>query len=391
VKEPNRLRAARLAAGWSQPRLIAAMRAAAPALDLSLPTDESAKTNIKRWEHGTVVPGIEYRRLFQRVYGMTADQLGFPPLDEDAVDHFGGGASALSKQAIDYYGSLFDDHVRADNLLGPRFTLDIVRQQVNTLGRAAREARGPHRARVLWMASRYYEFYGWLLQDLGRCMDATVSTDRARDLALELDDQSLIAYLMMRRSNIATDDDDPGLAAALADAALTAYDASPKRNIRAVLLRQKANAYAGLGQTQKCASAIGEALDFAEASSGEATELADYCTPSYAAMEAGTCWLRLGNADQALTAFSRASTDWNPELRRDQGLSLARRATAQAGVGDVGTACGTGHEALAAYVETRSARTLKELIRLRATLVPWSRDPQVVALRRAIASLAAVA
>jgi hypothetical protein len=77
-------------------------------------------------------------------------------------------------------------------------------------------------------------------------------------------------------------------------------------------------------------------------------------------------------------------------LRPDHGLSLARRATAQAGVGDVGAACVTAHEAIALYSDAQSARTLKELVWLRARLASWSRDPQVVALRRAIASLRAV-
>ena len=391
MPQPNALRAARLAAGWSQPRLIAAMRAAAPSVKLTLPSDESLQTNIKRWEKGSVVPGIEYRRLFQHVYGMTAHQLGFPLLDEETVDHVNPRTSTLSTEALAYYSSLFDDHVRADNLMGPRFTIDIVRQQVTTLSKAAREARGPNRAPVLWMASRYYEFYGWLLQDVGRCADATVSTDRARDLAIELNDQSLLAYLMMRKSNIATDDGDPGLAAALVDSALTNHDANPRLNIRAVLLRQKANAHAGLGETKECAAAISETLDLTAAINGEGTELADYCTPSYAAMEAGTCWLALGDADQALTAFSHAPAEWNPALRRDQGLSLARRATAHAGAGDVSTACTTAHQALRIYVDTRSARTLKELTRLRSSLALWSRDPQAVAVRRAIASLTAVA
>lgn len=260
-------------------------------------SDESLKTNIKRWESGVVVPDMDNRRLLQHVYGMTADQLGFPPVDEAAIDHLTTAAS-LSGQALDYYGVLFDDHVRADNLLGPRFTLDIVRQQVTTLSQAAREARGPNRRPVLRMASRYHEFYGWLLQDLGRCTDATISTDRARDLATELDDQPLIAYLMMRRSNIASDDGDPGLAVALADAALKT-PAADQREIRAVLLRQKANAYAGLGETKHCASAIDEAFNVAEANTGEGNELADYCTPAYVAMEAGTCWLDLGDTDRA--------------------------------------------------------------------------------------------
>ena len=390
MHEANRLQSARLAAGWSQTRLIAAMRATSPVSGLTLPSSESLKTNITRWENGRVVPGIEYQQLFQHVYGLTADELGFAPVHHQDTDHSQDRPPALSEEALDYYGSLLGDHLRADNFLGPHAPLNLVRLQVNTLTTAARDARGAQRAPILRMAARYHEFYGWLLQDVGRCVDATIATDRARDFAIELGDESLLAYLMMRRSNIASDHDDPGLAAALADAALNTHGSNLTLNIRAVLLRQKANAHAGLGQAQECASAIGEAFVLAETGSNDGSELADYCTPGYLAMEAGTCWLDLGETDRALMAFSRVATDWRPALRRDLGLSLARRARAHAGAGEVTVACGTGHQAIVIYEITQSARTLKELTRLRSGLIPWARDPQVVALRRAIASLAAV-
>jgi hypothetical protein len=364
------------------------MRAAAPHLKISLPGDDSLKTSIKRWERGTVVPGIDYRRLFQHVYGMTADQLGFPALDDRAQYQAGVQPAQLSGEALDYYGLLLNDHLRADNLLGPRYVLDLVRQQVNTLSSAAREARGPQRLPVLVMACRYHEFYGWLLQDNGRPADATIATDRARDLATELGDSSLMAYLMMRRSNIATDDNDPALAAALADSALSTHATQLPSKIRAVLLRQKANAYAGLGQADEFAAAIGEAFDNAHPAP-DGSDLADYCTPGYVAMEAGSCWLDLGHPQRALEAFSQVDTQWDPALRRDHGLALAKRAAAHAGAGDVHTACTTAQDAIAIAAVTRSARTIKELQKVRTLLTQWPRDPHVDTVRRSIAGLAA--
>jgi transcriptional regulator with XRE-family HTH domain len=392
MHEVNGLRAARTAAGWSQARLVAAMRASAGRFGIALPGDDSLKTNIKRWENGRVTPGLPYRRLFQFIYGMTADQLGFPPLDEQTLQQVNVNPTRLSGEALEYYGLLLNEHVRSDNLLGPRYALDLVRQQVTSLTMAAREARGRDRLAVLRMASRYSEFYGWLLQDAGRCDDATISTDRARDFAAELGDTSLSAYLMMRRSNIATDNGDPALAAGLANAALAADRAGVSLKVRALLLRQKANAHASLGESGACSSALSEAFEIAGSAQLETTDLAEYCTTAYVAMEAGTCWVTLGDTVRALAAFSHSPTSgWDPALRRDQGLSLARRATALAGAGDVVAACQTAHEAIAIVTITRSSRILKELSRLPRQLKHQAHDPHVAVLRRAIASLTAVA
>ena len=112
------------------------------------------------------------------------------------------------------------------------------------------------------LASRYEEFRGWLNQDAGRLDQAMIHTDRARDLATELRDPLLAAYLLMRKSNIATDSGDPvlALALALADTALSQTEhLSP--TVRAVVLRQKALALAGLGQGQARDEVATEALE----------------------------------------------------------------------------------------------------------------------------------
>ena len=238
----------------SQMQVIAAMKRNAPGLGIHLPDTESLKTYLTRWENGRNEPGPDYRRLLRVVYGMTDAELGFPPTDTPDVAVAVPGTD-LSTEGLAYFETLLGEHVRADNRLGPQHVIGLVEHQAHQLNIAARNARGPARRGVIALAFRYREFLGWLQQDSGRYAAAMESTDRALDMATELGDPLWNAYLLMRKSNIATDADDPASGAALADAALRAASGAPPK-LHAVILRQKANAHAALGDPRECATAV---------------------------------------------------------------------------------------------------------------------------------------
>jgi transcriptional regulator with XRE-family HTH domain len=380
------LQAARIASGWTQPRLMVAMRSAAPGLGLHLPDDPSLKSQLTRWENGRQAPGREYQALFRLVYGMTDEELGFPAASE-SEESIPVYIPALSSDSLAYAGVLLEAHIQADNLLGPHLVIPVVEQQAAQLRAAAREARGPMRRSIVEMAFRYHEFLGWLMQDAGRHDAAMVNTARAQDLAVELRDPILSAYVLMRRSNIASDADDPGLAVALTEAALTDSAALPPK-VLALVLRQQANAHAGLGDDVAAASSIDRAFDVVARQDSDGSALAAYCTEPYVAMEAGTSWLTLGQHDRALEAFTWGGDAWPEALRRDRGLALARRATAHAAQGDVDQACSVGALAVGICRETGSARTLRELRRLRTFLRPLHREhPGAAQMHSAVASL----
>ena len=77
----------------------------------------------------------------------------------------------------------------------------------------------------------------------------------ALDFAQETGDETLISYILMRRSNIATDAKRPELALKLADAALDKMPHLPPRSC-AVALRQRAHAFAQLDQSDDCANTL---------------------------------------------------------------------------------------------------------------------------------------
>jgi hypothetical protein len=191
----------------------------------------------------------------------------------------------------------------------------------------------------------------------------------------------------MRKSNIATDAHDGATAITLADAALANIPATPHR-LRAVVLRQKANAHAALGEPNECESAVEAGFVDVNHDVTDGDQIAVYCTPPYVAMEAIDCWTQLGQPSRALSVLNELDNTWPDELRRDEGLSLARIATAQAAVGDRGAACTTGTGAVTIVDVTRSARTIHALRQLRRELdLRWRDDPEVQTICAAIASL----
>jgi hypothetical protein len=96
----------------------------------------------------------------------------------------------------------------------------VVPQQVRFIDEILDKARGKDRVRLLYVVARYAEFAGWVYQDAGALTSAMQMSNSAFDCVQELGDEKLASYILMRRSNIATDAGRPELAVKLAAAAL---------------------------------------------------------------------------------------------------------------------------------------------------------------------------
>ena len=366
----------------SQERLVAEMQRVGPALGVAMPARESLLKNLSRWENGHVVPNEENRRVLRTILSATDDDLGLlAPEPPPAIV-----GQRLGLDLLTYYEELLKQHNIADNAMGPRAVLPLVLAQVATLEPLVRTARGADRKAGVRVLARYEEHLGWLAQDCGDLGAAAAHTDRARALVAELDDPNLTAYVTMRRSNIATDDDDPALALALADSAWTAGGQGPA-DLRAVILRQRANALAGLGERTACAADMDLALEVAGALEADEQALAPYCTQRYVAAEAGKCWLLLGEPQRARDLLSALEHDPDASSRRDLGLALSRAAVAHAASGELEQACQLARRAVELARLAPSARIGRELSALRALLRPHRRSPGVDGLWLAIGSL----
>lgn len=379
------LQAARIELGWKQAQTIHALRQAAGDEGLPIASARSLKTMLSRWENGHDCADGVGQRLLCRVYGRTPEDLGFgrrggaagPPVKL---------APAVGPELVGYFRTVLMEHVRADNLFGPHHLVDVVRAQAALLDQTLPSARGAARRELLFLALRYSEFAGWLCHDAGDAKKALHFTDRAMDYALEAGAARETAYVLMRKADIAADLGRPDRAIGLADVALRGWPRVPPR-VRALALRVRGRAYAQLGKPDECARALAAAHEEVARPLDGPDDLTAYCAPSYVDMEAARCWTALGRLDSAIAAYERSLRHWPDDLRRDQGLCLARVASAYAGRGDVERACAAGRRAVDVIRLAPSSRAIDQLQRTRVGLAPWRRHAEVSDLSDRIRAL----
>ena len=147
-------------------------------------------------------------------------------------------------------------------------------------------------------------------------------SDKAMEWAQEAGDSLLVAYILMRKSNQASDSLDPGRTLGLALAAERALTGMPSK-VHALTLRQQAHGFALLREEADCQRVLEQAhacVDERNRNPEPREPLADYCTPEYIDAEATSCWVHLGRPNRAIDLLSPAIAPDAVSSRRDQGL-----------------------------------------------------------------------
>ncbi len=381
------LKLARERRGWSQEQAIVRLEGLSQAMGVRVPVRSSLRTLLSMFENSRRIVPDHYQPIFRELYRATDEELGFsgstphiclpvpPPLPADLPE-------TASPEILSYLANVLAEHVKADAVVGPRYLVPTVQSQLPLIDRLCQVTRGPDRSDVLSVAVQFAEFCGWLYQDSGNSESAVFWTNTALDYAQELNDPQIISYIMMRKSNIATESGRPGHGLGLAIAALNAYDVLTPR-MRAVSLRQLANAHALLLEHREFEESVDLAMIQASDGTQQTTpDLATYCTESYVAMDAGIAWAHLGRTGPALDVFERSLAAWPVGSQtRDRGLCLARLATVSAAQGNIERSCLAGAEALAIARSTGSARIRNQLHALYTELAPHESESSVRHLR----------
>lgn len=294
--------------------------------------------------------------------------------------------SNLSKaSAVPVLSALREIHrgyIEADRLMGSICITGPISLQMPLIERACEVTRGADRAEMLRFACRFTEFGGWVFQDAADLVCAMHWTDRALDYALELGDQRVIAYTLMRKAMIATENGNPAQGLGIANSALASRDALTPR-LRAVILRQRSYSHAALGELLASARDSDEAV--IEAVAGEKQGEADrapYCTPTYAAMEAGASWVLLGHPKTALPILEKSRSEWLDHTQvRDYALCVSRLAMAYAAADELGQACAAAEEVVTLAQGLGSRRVVGQLGTLYRRLGKWRQDPAVAGVQ----------
>jgi tetratricopeptide (TPR) repeat protein/transcriptional regulator with XRE-family HTH domain len=358
----------------------------------------TATSTFEAFADGLGVPPAARRAL-----GLAPETAGSGSLDlagERSTDITGAGSGEMQPlitnlsrtSAIPVLSALREinrGYVEADRLMGSLCITGPIRLQMPVLERACEVTRGADRAEMLRFASKFTEFGGWVFQDAGDLMRAMHWTDRALDYALELGDQRVIAYTLMRKAMIATESGNPAQGLGIANSALKYTDALTPR-LRAVILRQRSYSNASLVEAIASARDSDEAVT--EAIAGEKQDEEDrapYCTPTYVAMEAGASWVLLGHPKTALPILEKSRSDWLDQTQiRDYALCVARLATAYAAAGELEQACAAAEEVVELAQGLGSRRVVGQIELLYRRLGRWRQDPVVAGIRGRLKMLA---
>jgi tetratricopeptide (TPR) repeat protein len=253
--------------------------------------------------------------------------------------------------------------VKTDNLLGPRFALTGVLNQLLVVEALLTQVRVQHRDAVLRLAAGYAESAAWLYEDSGDLARSGQWTDRAMAWAYEADDHVMVAWAMFRRSQQAADGGRGDEVVGLARAARRREHRLPEP-MRAAIRVQEAYGHAVNGEP----AATHELLDQAHAwaaqdTAGDArTGQGSYCTSGYIELQRASCLLALKQPGPAVQLFQRALPTLPVVYQRDRAAALSRMAAAFAAVGHPEQAAATAASALST-ARTAGSRRVEAQIR----------------------------
>jgi len=282
--------------------------------------------------------------------------------------------SRVDPQVIDYFRRLLDEHFTADKILGPRQILGPALAQLDVLDTLRKQTRPPAAKPLLRVLAQYAEFVGWLQQDSGDLHAAMYWSDRATQWAQSAGDYQMVAYMLIRKSNIACLSDNATTVIELAAAAQDVPGGiDPK--IVALAAQQEARGWAILGDFDHCRRKLDTAGELLRSQPHEADPAAHVYIRHYdldtLEEQSATCYRSLGRAEDAIAILERNLAALPANLHRDRGHQMSKFANAivAAKHPEPERAAHLGLACLHLAHQTGSARISKELRALDTALM----------------------
>jgi len=259
--------------------------------------------------------------------------------------------------------------VRTDNLLGPRFALAGVLNQIAVVEALRSVLRDEQRLEIVRLGGQYAESAAWLFEDAGNMAQARYWTSRAMEWAYEGDDKRLLAWTIFRRSQQAAATPDAAQVIGLAQAARRNEEQLAKPT-RAAIRVQQAYGHALDGDEQTSQHLLDEAHAWAASDiAGDARDgHGSYCTPSYIEIQRANCWLTIGKPKQAIALYEEGLRTLPVVYQRNRAAALSRLAVAYVADGQLEQAARTAHAALPVARSAGSRRIVAEINGVGATL-----------------------
>lgn len=271
--------------------------------------------------------------------------------------------------------------VKTDNLLGPRFALAGVLNQISVIEALRSILRDEQRIEVTRLGAKYAESAAWLYEETDDMTQARSWTSLAMEWAYEGNDERMLAWTIFRRAQQAAAIPDAAQTIGLAQAARRNEEklATPTR---AAIRVQEAYGYALEGNDQAAQRLLDEAHTWAASDTvGDAREgHGSYCTSGYIEINRGHCWLATGHPKKAISLYEDSLRTLPAVYQGNRAATLTRLAVAYSADSQPEQAANTAHAALPVARSGGSKRIVAEIKNVGAELIPYRALPAVASL-----------
>ncbi|MVO89150.1 helix-turn-helix domain-containing protein [Streptomyces sp. p1417] len=269
--------------------------------------------------------------------------LSGPGPDEDLLARVASVVDSHSRvdaDTLDWLDRLLAEHRRAEDVLGSRPLVGVMRQQLRTVVDMYASARGPLADRVVRLASEHAQFLAWMAQDQDQTAAALAWYDRSHEWALEAGDADMAATTLNMKAHQAWSKGRATRCVRLAEAARWSCPGT-SLGVRGMATQMAARGHALKGEADEAH----RLLDEAQAIMSRAAEHPEdeppwmyFYSPNWFTLQRGMATLHLHDWSAAVDQLTAGLSAMPDEYRRDKAWFRTCLAHALAGAGETGQA-----------------------------------------------------
>lgn len=360
----TKLQEAREHRRYSASEVIRALIHRAEMLGIGVMSPTSLKTKLSSWENGRSAVSETYQRLFRDIYGLTNEELGFPPEPENNEVEELRSRLAIARTVDAGTVELFRQQVEAarhvDRQFGGVTVLDELRGHINKIGRMLdySTTRGQRQA-LAGVMTEAAALAGWEALDRNAIRQAWDHHERAKAGAREAGSSLLLAHAIAQQAFILIDIGEIEAAVGQLDEARRIAVAAPAL-LRTWLAAAHGEGLAAAGQRDQALRAFDQADALLPNDPVDPSLPFLFLGGGHLDRWRGNAMSKLGEPD-AIDQLSRALPRLPRDFIRARAVMLVDLAYAHAAAGDREAAQAHARQARRLAMQIKSDRQLRRL------------------------------
>ncbi|MGP3989648.1 helix-turn-helix domain-containing protein [Streptomyces sp. 3N207] len=298
--------------------------------------------------------------------------LGLPGTmpDEDLLARITGvvdAAHRVDAATLDWLDRLLAEHRRAEDFIGSRPLVSVMREQLRTVVSLHAGARGELADRVVRLAAEHAQFLAWMAQDQDDTAAALTWFDRSHEWALEAGDPDMAATTLNMKAHMAWSKGRALRCVRLAEASRWSAPGS-SLSVQGMAAQMAGRGYALMGEADAAHRLLDQAQQLVSRAAERPVWMYFY-DENWFTLQQGMACLHLREWRAAASHLSRSLRSMPDTYRRDKTWYRACLAHAYAEAGEAEQALNTALSAVPDAAEIGRPHSWNELHTTAASLV----------------------